>query len=110
LLPFEDRYTRQRQLKEVGVSGQERIAAHTAAIPAGPSAPVAVMYLQRAGVSSITTSAPSTARRSEAAFEAAGAFSSELAREYGRGCLIALAELRAALGMCEAIEQGEVES
>jgi hypothetical protein len=53
MLPFEDRYTRQRRLTEVGHEGQRRLA--TARLILAPHAGVDVErdYLVRAGVSQI---------------------------------------------------------
>lgn len=50
MLPFEDRYTRQRQVREVGIAGQERLMRLTAVVMPGPSGDVEALYLERAGV------------------------------------------------------------
>jgi hypothetical protein len=50
VLPFEDRYTRQRQVREVGVLGQARIEALTTELPMDAAGAVAAVYLRRAGV------------------------------------------------------------
>jgi hypothetical protein len=61
MLPFEDRYTRQRQLVEVGLEGQTRLEGSPCKLAqCGPLAPaaaqVAVDYLRRAGVAVETNS------------------------------------------------------
>jgi hypothetical protein len=50
VLPFEDRYTRQRQLPEVGAGGQELLARSEAAVCADAAGRVQQLYLERAGV------------------------------------------------------------
>lgn len=51
MLPFEDRYTRQRQLREVGLAGQQRLQTSLAVLGVTRSELVAADYLGRAGVS-----------------------------------------------------------
>lgn len=46
----DDRYDRQRRLREVGAAGQLRIERSEASIAAGPSAAITLSYLARAGV------------------------------------------------------------
>jgi hypothetical protein len=53
MLPFEDRYTRQRRLPEVGPSGQERLCAAQLAIPKHPDVELELDYLARAGVANV---------------------------------------------------------
>jgi hypothetical protein len=50
MLPFEDRYTRQRRLPEVGPSGQERLCAARLVISRHPDVELERDYLARAGV------------------------------------------------------------
>lgn len=50
MLPFEDRFTRQRQLREVGIAGQRRLEESVAVVPPGRAGEVAADYLTRAGV------------------------------------------------------------
>jgi hypothetical protein len=45
-----DRYERQSRLREVGVTGQARIARSEARLGSGPAARVELAYLVRAGV------------------------------------------------------------
>jgi hypothetical protein len=53
MLPFEDRYTRQRRLPEVGPSGQERLCAAQIVIPKHPDVELELDYLARAGVAHV---------------------------------------------------------
>lgn len=50
MLPFEDRYTRQRRLKEVGADGQRRLEAVRLTLAAHESSDIEREYLGRAGV------------------------------------------------------------
>lgn len=50
MLPFEDRFTRQRQLREVGLDGQRRLEESRIVVGSGAPDAVAADYLQRAGV------------------------------------------------------------
>jgi hypothetical protein len=50
----EDRYTRQRRLREIGDAGQERIESAAVTIAGGPGALVELLYLHRAGVTRAT--------------------------------------------------------
>lgn len=50
MLPFEDRFTRQRQLREVGVAGQRQLEASEAILGTTRAEAVAADYLRRAGV------------------------------------------------------------
>jgi hypothetical protein len=51
MLPFEDRYSRQRRLAEVGPEGQARLCSARLRIPPSPHVDVELEYLARAGVS-----------------------------------------------------------
>lgn len=57
MLPFEDRYTRQRQVPEIGFSGQAALERSRAALPSDPIGEVASTYLRRAGVGQVIVSA-----------------------------------------------------
>lgn len=50
MLPFEDRYTRQRRLAEVGPDGQRRLADARLSLAAHESSDIEREYLTRAGV------------------------------------------------------------
>jgi hypothetical protein len=95
MLPFEDRFTRQRRLPEVGPGGQARIAAASASIAGYEGSDVEREYLLRAGFGSVD-------RRPDLApapfpFEAELCF--EASRAVARGAWNALAKIRAALGL-----------
>lgn len=104
MLPFEDRYTRQRQLPEVGQAGQARLSAaplNVAETQAKPSEShvarldIAALYLSRAGVSVQRRGQEQTAPPlgHAAVFEFAGP------REFAEGALMALTEIRERLGL-----------
>jgi hypothetical protein len=50
MLPFEDRYTRQRRLDEVGPEGQQRLQAAAQVLARHDAVELEVDYLRRAGV------------------------------------------------------------
>ena len=52
-----DRYTRQRRLREIGDAGQERLEAARAVVTGGTEAMAEFVYLQRAGVGAVTIDA-----------------------------------------------------
>lgn len=91
MLPFEDRFTRQRQLPEVGASGQELLALSTAAVCADAAGAIQRMYLERAGIgrfeSAKTASAFPHASHFRFAEARAVAEGSWRALEHVRGCL-----------------------
>lgn len=98
MLPFEDRFTRQRQLREVGLSGQERLQASSIALGISRAELVAADYLKRAGVQVREVEGSSTARvEMTPATEVACAFEGPAA--YLRGNLLALEHLRQVLGV-----------
>ncbi|HTV18307.1 MAG TPA: hypothetical protein VMG12_06540 [Polyangiaceae bacterium] len=51
MLPFEDRYTRQRRLPEVGPQGQERLQRAQPSVADHPDVALELDYLARAGAS-----------------------------------------------------------
>lgn len=61
MLPFEDRYTRQRQLPEVGIAGQERLCELRAELAPVEGFLVARTYLERAGAAHVCISPQKTA-------------------------------------------------
>ncbi len=93
MLPFEDRYTRQRQLPEVGETGQQRIEALAVELPPGSRAQVARVYLERAGVRELRHAA----NASDTPFRHAQYFRHEVAARVGGGTHFALTCLRRAL-------------
>lgn len=91
MLPFEDRYTRQRQLPEVGEAGQRRIEAIVVELPANSSdAQVARVYLERAGVRQLQRAT----RADTKPFPHARYFRHEVAARVGRGTHFALTCIR----------------
>lgn len=54
MLPFEDRYTRQRRLAEVGPAGQLRLEAAAQVLAPHDAAELEADYLRRAGVQQIS--------------------------------------------------------
>jgi hypothetical protein len=54
MLPFEDRYSRQRRLPEVGSRGQERLRATEVVIAEHPDVELELEYLVRAGLRRVT--------------------------------------------------------
>jgi hypothetical protein len=95
LLPFEDRYTRQRQLAEVGRSGQEKLAALVVRTTDDREGRVAYVYLRRAGV--VELSLDSSAQRPS--FRHSSHFRFAAARAFAEGTHQALQQLRAGLGL-----------
>jgi hypothetical protein len=96
VLPFEDRYTRQRQLSEVGLSGQQRIASLDVQLAPGPEAEVAALYLRRAGATVEVAPASSNAAllASHAVFPYENQFQWPGARDLAAGCHLALSLIR----------------
>lgn len=50
MLPFEDRFSRQRRLPEVGAEGQRRLASRVLTVAPHPDVEIERDYLERAGV------------------------------------------------------------
>lgn len=99
MLPFEDRYSRQRKLPEVGPRGQSALARSVLQVPSrvAGSEIVELCYLRRAGVEHVTLSSlqlgPSSAHAAQFHFTAT--------RTLAVGALGALSQLRRELGMSE---------
>lgn len=95
MLPFQDRYSRQRMLPEVGKRGQERIEALRVVVRGGPEAAIEFAYLRGAGVGELelqtTNDAPPEAWPHAALFTRPGP------RAVGLGAWAALRRLREAL-------------
>lgn len=106
MLPFEDRYTRQRQLVEVGIEGQTRLARSPYKLAEyGPrslvAAQVATDYLQRAGVQVIvsdTTLEPKLVGHETQALTLAS-FRFEGPLQVATGALAALDHIRSVLSL-----------
>lgn len=98
MLPFEDRHTRQRQLPEVGVTGQERIARLEACVSADASTDVELLYLRRAGAVRVVEG---TVPSNTLPCPHVDAFVNPSAARFAIGAYRALARIRAQLGMCK---------
>ncbi len=97
MLPFEDRYSRQRRLPEVGPSGQERLCAADLVIAEHPDVDLELDYLQRAGVARVTVDAAAAA--AVLTFPWAEQFEHEAALGVARGAWYALARIKGVLGL-----------
>jgi hypothetical protein len=94
LLPFEDRYTRQRRLEEVGPDGQHRLEQSVVVLAEHPDVELERDYLERAGVRQIVRDAAAPAPE----FPWAAQFQFAGAAGVARGAWCALARIRSALG------------
>jgi hypothetical protein len=93
MLPFEDRYTRQRRLAEVGPEGQLRLERERLAIARHADVDLEIDYLRRAGVQQVGVDAQQSAL--DFPWAAQFQFSGPLA--VARGAWSALARIRAVL-------------
>ena len=94
MLPFEDRYSRQRRLAEVGPEGQRRLEQTELVLASHADADVELEYLTRAGVTRIQLAGGGAAP--EFPWSHQFRFSASLA--VARGAWCALSRIRAALG------------
>jgi hypothetical protein len=95
MLPFEDRFSRQRRLPEVGPSGQETLGAAELRIADHADVELELDYLARAGVARVTldpAGAPLT-------FPWASWFEHDAALGVARGAWCALARIKRELGL-----------
>lgn len=99
MLPFEDRYSRQRKLPEVGPQGQLALANASLQVSSrlAGSELFELCYLQRAGVARVTSSDSHLDLPSAHA----QAFQFAAPRALAVGALGALAQLRRTLGLTE---------
>lgn len=98
----EDRYTRQRRLREIGDAGQERLLSANVTLAGGDAALVELIYLHRAGVGSVTLDALGAPR----AFEHRGVFRHAAALRHASGAWRALRTVVELVGADEArVEQ-----
>ena len=95
MLPFEDRYSRQRRLPEVGPSGHERLCAAELVIAEHPDVDLELDYLQRAGVARVTVDAAAAALT----FPWADRFEHEATLGVARGAWCALVRIKGELGI-----------
>jgi hypothetical protein len=93
MLPFEDRFTRQRRLREVGAEGQRRLDASRMVLVDHADSDIERDYLERAGVTRFDLDP----QGSLPAFPWADAFEFSAAGSVARGSWYALARLRIAL-------------
>jgi hypothetical protein len=97
MLPFEDRYTRQRRLAEVGPEGQLRLERQSLAIARHADVELELDYLRRAGVQQVGVDAEQSALD----FPWAAQFQFGGPLGVARGAWSALARIRAALAANE---------
>ena len=97
MLAFEDRYTRQRCLPEVGASGQRLLGRASVLLPADTASNVARSYLERAGVGRVSLSAGMGGDE----FAHGRAFRHQGARGVALGAWRALNQIRNLLGLAE---------
>lgn len=95
MLPFEDRYTRQRRLPEVGPRGQERLRQAQLSVAPHPDVDLELDYLARAGAGEarIEPAAPALAFPWTDWFEHAAALG------VARGAWCALSRIKGELGL-----------
>jgi hypothetical protein len=93
MLPFEDRWSRQRRLPEVGTEGQRRLASERIVVAPHPDLELELDYLERAGIAEtrIEAEAEPLPFPFASQFEFAGPLS------VARGAWCALARIRRAL-------------
>lgn len=89
-----DRYARQRQVQQVGATGQLRLQRLTVVVPPGTTGDIEALYLERAGVQvERCQRAPAPRLPFEDLFEHEGS------RVLARGAHAALSALREGLGL-----------
>lgn len=93
MLPFEDRYTRQRRLEEVGPDGQRRLATARLALAPHESSDIERDYLTRAGVAHLGVDAEAP----PPAFPWSEFFEFQAPLSVARGAWCALSHIRSVL-------------
>ena len=107
MLPFEDRYTRQRRLAEVGPEGQLRLERQSLVIARHADVELGLDYLRRAGVQQVAVKQAegqqtgADAEQSALDFPWAAQFQFSGPLGVARGAWSALARIRAALAANE---------
>jgi hypothetical protein len=102
MLPFEDRYTRQRRLAEVGPEGQLRLERQHLVVARHADVELELDYLRRAGVQQVTVrELTAGAEQSALDFPFAAQFQFSGPLGVARGAWSALARIRAALAANE---------
>jgi hypothetical protein len=105
MLPFEDRFSRQRRLPEVGPEGQRTLGESRVSLAPHPDVDIERDYLERAGVTLIGFEGPSStpqladAEPCAPAFPWAEAFEFAAARSVACGAWCALARIRRVLAL-----------
>jgi hypothetical protein len=94
MLPFEDRYSRQRRLVEVGPDGQRRLEQTELVLAAHADADIEREYLTRAGVTRLGLAAEGAAPE----FPWSHHFRFSAPLSVARGAWCALSRIRTALG------------
>jgi hypothetical protein len=95
MLPFEDRYTRQRRLAEVGPKGQERLSQARLCVASHPDVELELDYLARAGLAEVRVDPAAPAL----AFPWTAWFEHDAALGVARGAWCALSRIRRELGV-----------
>jgi hypothetical protein len=95
MLPFEDRYSRQRRLAEVGPEGQARLCSARLRVAPHPHVEIELEYLSRAGVSAVVVD-PTVPSLS---FPLAESFQHAAARGVAQGAWCALSRIKTELGV-----------
>jgi hypothetical protein len=95
MLPFEDRFSRQRRLPEVGADGQRRLASRVVPVAPHPDVELERDYLQRAGLAGTRLDSETRALP----FPFAAHFEFAAALSVARGAWCALARIREALAV-----------
>lgn len=95
MLPFEDRYTRQRRLPEVGQRGQERLSQAQFCVAQHPDIELEVDYLARAGAGEVRVDPAAPAL----AFPWSAWFEHDAALGVARGAWCALSRIKGELGL-----------
>jgi hypothetical protein len=93
MLPFEDRFSRQRRLPEIGEEGQRSLGARVLAVAPHPDVEIERDYLRRAGVAGTRLDGDAT----PLSFPFAEHFEFAAALSVARGAWFALDRIRAAL-------------
>ena len=94
MLPFEDRYTRQRRLPEVGPEGQARLSQARLGVAPHPDVALELDYLARAGVAATVDDSSSPLP-----FPWSDCFEHAAALGVARGAWCALARIRSELSL-----------
>jgi len=95
MLPFEDRYSRQRRLAEVGPKGQERLRQAQLRVADHPDVELELDYLARAGAVELRVDPAAPAL----AFPWTAWFEHDAALGVARGAWCALSRIRGELGV-----------